>query len=229
MTLAAAWSRLTAYSRVDAAERRYRAMDRARLLRHGRITLLAVPVLTIFNILALAVIGPGLMTPSFFESSAAIVVVALTARYLIAHRARHHPDLAVAVVATTATVALAAVGIREPSMTIFIAAFLLVVPLAVVMLIPWRTATHFWFLMIYAAVTVPAYLIMASLSETAHLELLAVCATTIGISMIGKLLASNEDRRSFALRRALVTRRAQLAAANRALAASLRHDPLTGS
>jgi diguanylate cyclase (GGDEF)-like protein len=186
-------------------------------------------VLTIFNILAMALIGSDLMTPAFFQSSAAIVVVALTARYLIAHRARHHPDLVVALVATTATVALAVVGIREPSMAVFVAAFLLVVPLAVVMLIPWRTATHFGFLLIHAAVAVPAYLIMASLSVTSHLELLAVCATTIGMSMIGKLLASHEDRRTFMLRRTLVTRRAQLTAANQALAASLRHDPLTGS
>ena len=72
----------------------------------------------------------GYLSAAFFQSSAAIVVMALIARYLIAGRARHHPDLVVAVVATTATVALAAVGIREPSMAVFIGAFLLVIPLA---------------------------------------------------------------------------------------------------
>lgn len=228
MTFAAACSRLTGELADEATERRYRAMSRGRLLRHARITLLAVPALTFFNILAMVVIGSALMTPAFFQSSAAIVVVALIARYLIAGRARHHPDLVVAIVATTATVALAAVGIREPSMAVFIGAFLLVVPLAVVMLIPWRARTHFGFLLVHAAVALPAYLIMASVSA-GLLELLAVCASAIGMSMIGKLLVSHEDRRTFMLRRALVTRRAQLAAANRALAASLRHDPLTGS
>ena len=48
------------------------------------------------------------------------------------------------------------------------------------------------------------------------------------MSMIGSLLASHEDRRTFTLRRTLVTRRAQPQPPIE-LAASLRHDPLTGS
>lgn len=97
------------------------------------------------------------------------------------------------------------------------------------MLLPWRPTTHFGFLLIHAGVAFPAILIMGGLSETQRWELFVVSASTIGVSMMGKLLANYEDRRAFAMRRALVTRRAQLAAANRALAASLRHDPLTGS
>lgn len=74
MTLAAAWSRLTAGRTVDAAERRYRAMDRGRLRRHARIALLVVPGLTLFNILTMAMFGgPGLMITAAVQSSTAIV------------------------------------------------------------------------------------------------------------------------------------------------------------
>jgi len=228
MTLAAAWSRLTAGRRVDAAERRYRAMDRSRLRRHARVALLVVPGLTLFNILTMVMFDDsGLMVTVTIQSSTA--VVALIARYLITDRARRHPDLIVVVVATAATVASAAAGILEPALAMFAAAYLLLIPPTVALLIPWRPTTHFGFLLIHSAVALPAIMAMASLSGMQRLQLLVVCASTIGVSMLGKLLANHEDRRSFALRRALVTRRAQLGAANRALAASLRHDPLTGS
>ena len=228
MTLAAAWSRLKGDRRVDANERRYRAMDRSRLRRHARFALLVVPGLALFNIVTMAMFdGSGLVTTIAVQSPMA--VFALIARYLITDRARRHPDLVVVLVASASTVASAAVGILEPSLAVFAAAYLLLTPLAVAMLLPLRPTTHVAFLLIHSAVALPAILLMASLPDTQRLELLVVSSSTIGVSMMGKLLANHEDRRTFALRRALVTRQAQLGAANRALAASLRHDPLTGS
>ncbi|CAN5857643.1 hypothetical protein BH24CHL6_BH24CHL6_07180 [soil metagenome] len=213
---------------IGADERRYRAMDRGRLRRHARVAVLVVPGLGLFNTLVLILFGgEGLVATVAVQGTMGLVAIA--AHFLLRGHARHYPDLIVIVVATGATLASGVVGIVEPRLAVFAGCYLLLIPLAVALLIPWRPATHFAWLMLHTMVALPAILLMHGLGETDQFSLLMISVSTVGVSMLGKGLHGLEDRRSFAFRRAVVARRTELAAANRALAASLRHDPLTGA
>ena len=212
----------------DGRERRYRAMNRHRLLRHARVAVLVVPGLAVFNIVVLLAVG-GHAPVATIIVRGTMAAIAICAYFFLRRAGRRHPDQVVMLVATAATIASAGVGLAEPGLAVFAAGYLMLTPLAIALLIPWRPVIHLIWLAAHSSVALPAIMLMGGLSDTDRLGLLMISISMIGVSLIGRLLANHEDRRSFGLRRELVASRGQLAGSNRALARSLRQDLLTGA
>jgi diguanylate cyclase (GGDEF)-like protein len=209
-------------------ERRQRAYERARVRRHARWAVLVVPALALFNFMILSVVG-GRVAWEVLAIQGSIGLLGGIAHFLLRGPARGHPALIVGVLAAAATAASALVGLTMPSMVAFGAGYLLLTPVTVALLIPWRPAIHLRWLVVHLAIALPALWIMPALAGGDRVALVITALAAAGVSAGGNLLAQHEDARYFRLRRDLIARREALRAANSALEASLRHDPLTGA
>jgi diguanylate cyclase (GGDEF)-like protein len=196
--------------------------------RHAKWAVLVVPGLALFNFITLSVVG-GTVAWEVLAVQGTVGLLGGAAHFLLRGPARGHPALLVGVLAVAATAASALVGLALPSMVAFGAGYLLLIPLAVALLIPWRPAVHLRWLVAHLALALPALWIMPTLAGGDRVALVLTALSSAGVSVAGNFLAHREDARSFWLRRDLVARRAALRAANRALEASLRNDPLTGA
>ncbi|HVM31134.1 MAG TPA: GGDEF domain-containing protein [Candidatus Limnocylindrales bacterium] len=208
--------------------RRYLAFERARTRRHAVPAVLVVPAVASLNVLAMAFVGSEALTLTL-AAQGTLGVLALAGHILLRGPLRTHPSLVVGLIATGSSVSSAFSGLAEPALTWLAAGWLLVIPLGVALLIPWRPLSHAIWLMVNSAIALPAIMVMPGLSDNDRFALAVTALATTGISLAGNLLHEREDKRAFALREALIARRAELADVNRALHASLRHDPLTGA
>lgn len=224
------WRRLASMDKGSAlaTSRRYRASERRRLRQRARTGIGMIPVLAVFDVLGLGILVPASLA-TLAGLNGAIGLLAIVAYAALQGPARHHPALVVFFVTSAVLISIAAVGLLVPSLAVFAAGYLLLLPAVVALFVPWRSWTHLVWLVIYALITFPTVAAMPSLVRTERLGLAMAVVVAMFTSYLGTMLAARVELSAFTLRQALTARRADLGRVNRALAASLRHDPMTGA
>lgn len=224
------------YLRVGAG-RRFRANQRRRTRVAARVGLLVIAAADAFD--ALALLGLGFDgTRVAVAIDLTVVGVALVGWWAVVGRLRHYPE----VVAWAATIGLAistvTTGTVAPSLAVQTVGYLLVIPGLVALLLPWRTRTHFRWLLGYAVIGF-AYLAMGDLdrfSADERGDLAVVFAVALGASLAGHVLLQRAQIRNFAqlgrigsLRRKAERDMVELERLHHALELTARTDPLTGT
>lgn len=224
------WRRLASMDKGSAlaTSRRYRASERRRLRQRARTGIGMIPVLAVFDVLVLGILVPASLA-TIAGLNGTIALLAIVAYAALRGPAWHHPALVVFFVTSAILVSIAALGLLVPSLGVFAAGYLLLLPAVVGLFVPWRPLTHLRWLVLYALITFPTIAAMPSLAPTERLSLAMVVVVAMFTSYLGTMLAARVELSAFILRQVVTERRADLGRVNRALAASLRHDPMTGA
>jgi diguanylate cyclase (GGDEF)-like protein len=239
--LASAIPRLTASLRaseylVVGSGRRFQAQQRRKTRHASRAGLLVIGAAVAFDALALLDLDSG-GTQLVVAIDATVLGVALIGWWSLGHRLRHHPEP----VAVAATIGLAIstvmTGTLVPSLAVEAVGYLVVIPGLVTLLLPWRTRTHFRWLLAYAVVGF-AYLAFGDLgrfSADERGDLAVVLVIALGASLAGHILLQRAQIRNFAqlgrissLRRKTESDMVELERLHHALELTARTDPLTG-
>ncbi len=211
-----------------ATSRRYRASERRRLRGRAQAGMVVIPVLAVFNVLVLGTLVPG-SAATVAGLNGTLALLAIVAYAALRGPARHYPALVVFIVASAVVILSAALGLFVPSLAIVATGYLLLMPPAVALLVPWRPWTHLRWLVLYALITFPAVSAMLSSGPAEQVGVAVAVVAVMSTSCLGTLLATRAELSTFTLRQALIARRTDLGRINRVLAASLRHDPMTGA
>ena len=224
------------YLRVD-GDLRFRANQRRRTRVATRVGLLVIAAAEAFDALTLL----GL---DFAETRLAVAIdltvlgVALVGWWSLGGRLHRHPEL----VAWAATIGLAistvTTGTLVPSLAVQTVGYLFLFPGLVALLLPWRTRTHFRWLLAYSVIGF-AYLAVGDLgrfSADERGDLVVVFTAAFGASLVGHVLLQRAQIRNFAqlgrigsLRQKAESDMVELERLHHALELTARTDPLTGT
>lgn len=224
------------YLRVGAS-RRFRADQRRRTRVATRVGLLVIAAAEAFDALALL----GL---DFAETRLAVALdltvlgVALVGWWSLGGRLHRHPELVAWAAMIGLAISTVATGTLVPGLAVQTIGYLLVFPGLVALLVPWRTRTHFRWLLGYAVIGF-AYLAMWDLNRFSADErgdLAVVFVVALGTSLAGHVLLQRAQIRNFAqlgrigsLRRKADSDMVELERLHHALELTARTDPLTGT
>lgn len=224
------------YHRVGGG-RRFRANQRRRTRVATRVGLLVVAAAEAVD--ALALLGLDFAEIRLVVAiDLTVIGVALVGWWSLGGRLHRHPEL----VAWAATIGLAistvTTGTIVPSLAVQTVGYLFLFPGLVALLLPWRTRTHFRWLLAYSVIGF-TYLDIGDLdrfSADERGDLVVVFAVALGASLAGHVLLQRAQIRNFAqlgriggLRRKTDSDMVELERLHHALELTARTDPLTGT
>lgn len=229
-------ARESEYVRVGES-RRFRANQRRRTRVAARVGLLVVAAAEAFD--ALALLGLDFAhTRLVVAINVTALGVALVGWWSLGRRLHRHPEPVTWVAMIGLAISTVATGTLVPSLAVQTVGYLLLVPGLVALLVPWRTRTHFRWLLGYAVIGF-AYLAGGNLgrfSADERGDLLIVFTVALGASLAGHVLLQQAQIRNFAqlgrigsLRRKADSDMVELERLHHALELTARTDPLTGT
>jgi diguanylate cyclase (GGDEF)-like protein len=222
---------------VVGATRRFRAIQRRRIVGASRIGYVVIVLGAAFDTVALLGLQTGYSNIAL-GLSVVTAVSAIVAWWFLPGRLRRRPELVAWIVTMGVAVSTVATGLAVPVLAVQTAGYLLVLPGLVALMLPWRTVIHVRWLLAYA-VAAAGYLAVdwtGSFNAQERGDLVVVLLVALGASLAGHILLMRSQIRSFVqlesirhLRRQSDTDRAALEVAHHALELTARTDPLTGA
>lgn len=217
--------------------RRFRAIQRRRTRIAARAGFLVVVAGVALDATVLLGLSGESVRPAI-ALDGLVFLAALTGWWLLPRGLRHHPEAAAFVVMLGITISTVLSGSVAPLLAAQTVGYLLLMPSLIAMVLPWRTITHFRWLLAFAVVA-STYLVTgpgARFSAGERGDLAIVLMVSIGASVLGHLLLQHGQIRSFAqmerigaLRRRTAADHRELARVHHELERTARIDPLTGA
>lgn len=229
-------ARASDYLRVGEGPR-FVANQRRRTRVASRIGLLVIAAAEAFD--ALALLGIDFAgTRLAVAIDLTVLGVALIGWWSLGGRLRRHPELVAWAATTGLAISFVTTGIIVPSLAVQTVGYLFLFPGLVALVLPWRTRTHFRWVLGYSVIGL-AYLAVGELSRFSADErgdLVVVFAIAVGASLAGHVLLQRAQIRNFAqlgrissLRRTTGRDMVELERLHHALELTARTDPLTGT
>ncbi len=218
-----------------AATRRFRAVQRRRVLKAARLGLSIIGGVALANCATLVAIHPH-AAGTLLATNGSLLGLALTGHLVLRRRGGRCAPGVVFVAGVGVVMAAILLALIEPELTILSAGYLLLTPVAVAMIVPWRTRIHtLWLLLVSASSLV--FIIVApesALEPPQRLDLAVLIIAAAAVSHAGHSLSLRVDVASHVqlerinhLRGSEAEHLKALARLNRALALSARTDELT--
>ncbi|MEA2619294.1 MAG: hypothetical protein QOC97_67, partial [Chloroflexota bacterium] len=166
-----------------------------------------------------------------------VFVVTLLGLWLLGGPLRRHPELVAGVATTGLAISTVTTGTLVPDLAVQSIGYLVLVPALIALLLPWRTQTHFRWLLSYGVIG----FIYLALANTARFtadergDLVIVLGVALGASLAGHVMLQRAQIRNFAqlerigrLRRKSDGDMIELERLHHALELTAQTDPLTG-